>query len=118
MTLASNHSISPVNAFSLQLDLIAMNTGLPASKVPPESELFDETQPLLGGGTQPGPEDGDELENGVDEAPPDKTGWKTWTSYGVLTVLGIVLLTLLIKGLIDAGDVDVSFAHCYHKTSC
>ena len=98
-----------------------MNTGLPASKVPPESDLFDETQPLLGGGTQPGPADGDELENGVvgnDEAPPDKTGWKTWTTYGVLTVLGIVLLTLLIKGLIDAGDVDVSFAHCYHKTSC
>jgi hypothetical protein len=104
-----------VDAFSLLLDLMAMNTGPPAPKVPPQSDLFGETQPLLGGGTQPGPANGDELENGVvgsNEAPPDKTGWKTWTSYGVLTVVGIVLLTLLIKGLIDAGDVDVSFAHC------
>lgn len=83
-----------------------MNTGPPASKVPPESDPFGETQPLLGGGTQPGPVDGDELENGIVEVPPHKIGWKTWTSYGVLTAVGIVLLTLLIKGFIDAGDVD------------
>ena len=38
---------------------------------------------------------------------PDELGWKSYTIYGILFVLGLLGLTLLIKGFIDTGDVEV-----------
>jgi hypothetical protein len=40
-------------------------------------------------------------------ARPDELGWKSYTIYSILCLLGLLALTLLIKGFIDAGDVEV-----------
>ena len=34
--------------------------------------------------------------------------WRWYACYAVLTLMGIALLALLIKGLIDSGDTEVS----------
>lgn len=37
----------------------------------------------------------------------DELGWKSYTFYGISFAIGLSGLTLIIKGLIDAGDVEV-----------
>ena len=39
----------------------------------------------------------------------DDLDWRWYTFYGVLITAGLVALTLLIKGFIDAGDTEVRF---------
>jgi len=57
----------------------------------------DEREPLLANeSTVPTKEDGDDL------------NWRWYAFYGVLSLVGIALLALLIKGFIDSGDTDVS----------
>jgi len=57
----------------------------------------DEREPLLANeSTVPTKEDGDDID------------WRWYAFYGVLSVVGIALLALLIKGFIDSGDTDVS----------
>jgi hypothetical protein len=68
------------------------------SPIRTESRITDdEREPLLANeSTVPTKEDGDDIE------------WRWYAFYGVLTVVGIALLALLIKGFIDSGDTDVS----------
>lgn len=68
----------------------------------------DERQPLLAVSdgeipisTTADPEEQRKLER------PDELGWKSYTFYGVLFAVGLLSLTLLIKGFIDAGDMKV-----------
>ena len=57
----------------------------------------DEREPLLANeSTVPTKEDSDNMD------------WRWYAFYGMLTVVGIALLVLLIKGFIDSGDTDVS----------
>jgi hypothetical protein len=57
----------------------------------------DEREPLLANeSTVPTKEDGNDM------------NWRWYAFYGVLSLVGIALLALLIKGLIDSGDTDVS----------
>ncbi|CAA7263764.1 unnamed protein product [Cyclocybe aegerita] len=71
--------------------------------------LTDERQPLLGQVNPP--EDGvlQEVEHGkVEEETVEvaELTWRWYAFYGALLVAGLVALTLLIKGFIDAGDKD------------
>ena len=86
-----------------------MSVGKPTGKLPASSngDNVDERQPLLV------PSDGEPIST-IDDPEeqrkferPDDLGWKSYTAYGILFVLGLLALTLLIKGFIDAGDVDV-----------
>lgn len=88
-----------------------MSSTHPPAKVPSTLSLNSERQPLLSTpSTEQGGFDPQADEESVVPAP-DKTetGWKTWTFYGISVILGLAALTLLIKGFIDAGDVDVGF---------
>ena len=70
------------------------------SPIRPESRITtsnDEREPLLGNESAVSTkEDGDDI------------NWRWYAFYGVLSVVGIALLALLIKGFIDSGDTDVS----------
>ncbi|KAF8152223.1 mitochondrial carrier [Crassisporium funariophilum] len=92
-----------------------MSTGRP--KVPaPGTTSDDERQPLLTTSpvdvsAQPASDEenihASLLQPGEvrkDEVADVSLGWKAWTAYGVAFVLGLVALTLLIKGFLDAGD--------------
>jgi hypothetical protein len=80
------------------------NPKLPASS---NGDNTDERQPLLV------PSDGEPISTITDPEEqrkidrPDELGWKSYTAYGILLVLGLLTLTLLIKGFIDAGDAEV-----------
>jgi hypothetical protein len=86
-----------------------MSVGKPTGKLPASSNAdnADERRPLLV------PSDGEPISTIADPEEqrkierPDKLGWKSYTAYGILFVIGLFALTLLIKGFIDAGDVDV-----------
>lgn len=86
-----------------------MSVGNPTGKLPASSngDNVDERQPLLV------PSDGEPISTITDPEDhrkierPDDLGWKSYTVYGILFVLGLLALTLLIKGFIDAGDVEV-----------
>ena len=78
----------------------------------PSSINGDERQPLLVPSSEIGiidqqnittddPEDQRKVEGS------DELGWKSYTFYGILLVIGLGALTLLIKGFIDAGDTEV-----------
>lgn len=69
--------------------------------------LPDETQPLL---SPPVEADLEQAELS-EQVKPVNTRRPLWQSavYGVLSVLGIGLVALFIKGFIDADDVDVGF---------
>lgn len=83
-----------------------------ATKLPaPGSGDLDERQPLL---VSPGSDEIEEIVISTTDPEeqrklerPDELGWKSYTFYGVLFTLGLLGLTLLIKGFIDAGDVEV-----------
>jgi hypothetical protein len=90
-----------------------MSVGNPTNPIPssPSNINIDERQPLLvpsssngnGGSTTStatDPEDQRKIER------QDELGWKSYTFYGILLVIGLLVLTLLIKGFIDAGDVE------------
>ncbi|KAI0739346.1 hypothetical protein C8Q80DRAFT_177200 [Daedaleopsis nitida] len=56
-----------------------------------------------------------ETEAGEQSSPPKEE--RTWTNIAwkvVLTVLGVFVLAVFIKGFIDAGDVDVSRIFLFH----
>ena len=86
-----------------------MSVGKHTGKLPASSngDNVDERQPLLipSNGepisTISDPEDQRKIER------PDDLGWKSYTAYGISLVLGLLALTLLIKGFIDSGDVEV-----------
>ena len=86
-----------------------MSVGNPTGKLPASSngDNVDERQPLLV------PSDGEPISTITDPEDqrkierPEDLGWKSYTVYGILFVLGLLALTLLIKGFIDAGDVEV-----------
>ncbi|KAF5376441.1 hypothetical protein D9615_008670 [Tricholomella constricta] len=66
-----------------------------------QAAINDERQPLLVPTALD--ENGEEL--GV-KPEPRKRGWKTITSYVLLSIAGAVLLSFFIKGFIDADDVE------------
>jgi hypothetical protein len=86
-----------------------MSVGKTTGKLPASSNCdnVDERQPLLI------PSDGEpnstltdcEEQRKIERQ--DELGWKSYTAYGILFVLCLLALTLLIKGFIDAGDVEV-----------
>jgi hypothetical protein len=76
---------------------------LPASS---SGDNVDERQSLLVPSVDGDPSITDPEEQRKIESP-DELGWKSYTVYGILSVLGLLVLTLLIKGFIDAGDVEV-----------
>lgn len=86
-----------------------MSVGEPTGKLPASSngDNVDERQPLLV------PSDVEPISTITDHEDqrkieiPDELGWKSYTVYGILFVLGLLALALLIKGFIDAGDVEV-----------
>lgn len=83
-----------------------MSVGKHTGKLPTSSNgvNVDERQPLLV------PSDGEPITDPEDQRKIEKLdelGWKSYTAYGILFVLGLLALTLLIKGFIDAGDVEV-----------
>lgn len=79
------------------------------------AETASESQPLLSpsqieeAGLIPS-----QLDNAADEHDPskqkDELTWRWYGFYGLLLILGILVVSLLIKGFIDAGDKDVSGA--------
>ena len=83
------------------------------SQSPDDDHVNDELRPLLESSKAPAPYDAVVV---IDEetAPSSKTeepagsDWKWWITYAVLTIAGIVGLSLFIKAFIDSGDVDVS----------
>jgi hypothetical protein len=62
-----------------------------------EERIEEERAPLVGEGA---PETTQPAENG-------KTSRNTWIGYGILFLVGTTALVLLIKGLIESGDVKV-----------
>ena len=84
-----------------------MSVGKSTGKLPASSDGDNERQPLLV------PSDGEPISTITDPEDqrkverPDELGWKSYTAYGILFVLGLLALTFLIKGFIDAGDVEV-----------
>ena len=85
-----------------------MSVGKHTGKLPASSngDNVDERQPLLV------PSDGEPISTLTDpedqrKIARDELGWKSYTAYGILFVLGLLALTLLIKGFIDSGDVEV-----------
>lgn len=72
----------------------------------------DERQPLLGASRGQNPISNDEENAHVplllsDASPKEERTWKTMALYGVLTVVGGVLLGFFIKGFMDSDDVEV-----------
>ena len=88
---------------------MSVEIGKPPGKIPASNngDNGDERQPLLV------PSDGEPISTITDPEEQrkierlDELGWKSYTVYGILFVLGMLALTLLIKGFIDAGDVEV-----------
>ena len=84
-----------------------MSVGKPIGKLPASGDNVNERQPLLVPSdeelvsTITDPEEQRKIER------LEEFGWKSYTAYGILFVLGLLALTLLIKGFIDAGDVEV-----------
>ncbi|KAJ3490270.1 hypothetical protein NLJ89_g11447 [Agrocybe chaxingu] len=72
--------------------------------------LTDERQPLLEPVKQPGDDVLQEVERGEAEREEivkvEELTWRWYALYGALLLVGLVALTLLIKGFIDAGDKD------------
>jgi hypothetical protein len=62
-----------------------------------EERIEEESAPFVGEGA---PETIQPAEDG-------KTGRNTWIRYGILFLVGTTALVLLIKGLIESGDVKV-----------
>lgn len=89
-----------------------MSVGRTTGKLPASSngDNFDERQPLL---VPSESIDGEPISTITDPEEQrkierqDELGWKSYTVYGILFVLGLLAVTLLIKGFIDAGDVEV-----------
>ena len=90
-----------------------MSVGTTTGKLPASSngDNVDERQPLL---VPSGGIDGELISSTITDPEeqrkverPDELGWKSYIVYGILFVLGLLAVTLLIKGFIDAGDVDV-----------
>lgn len=68
------------------------------------SDVNDERRPLL---AEQSTEQREGEEPPVTTVKDDDLDWRWYTFYGVLTVLGIAILSLLIKGFIDSGDKEV-----------
>jgi hypothetical protein len=94
-----------------------MSVGNPIKPNPsPQSNIIiDERQPLLvpsSSSSSLSSGNGDftttDLEDQRKIERQDELGWKSYTFYGILLVIGLLVLTLLVKGFIDAGDVEVS----------
>jgi len=86
----------------------------------PQSNIIDERQPLLvpsssssssGNGDSPTTD----LEDQRKIERQDGLGWKSYTFYGILLVIGLLVLTLLVKGFIDAGDVEFDLGEALMK---
>lgn len=81
-----------------------------SSKAPllaPEAANNDERQPLLGASRGENPLSNDEPLLSPDASPKEELTWKTMAVYGILTVVGGVLLGFFIKGFMDSDDVEV-----------
>lgn len=83
---------------------VGNTTKLPASSNGDDHHP-DERQPLLAPSGTSSLESDPEEQRKIER--PDELGWKSYTVYGILCLLGLLALTLLIKGFIDAGDVEV-----------
>lgn len=89
-----------------------MSVGKTTGKLPASSndDSVDERQPLL---VPSGIVDGEPISTITDPEEqrkievPDELGWKSYTVYAILFAVGLLAVTLLIKGFIDAGDVEV-----------
>lgn len=78
-----------------------------SSKLAPAAANDDERQPLLGASRGENPISNDEPLLPPDASPKEERTWKTMAMYGVLTVVGGVLLGFFIKGFTDSDDTEV-----------